>query len=237
MTAPRRRRASAPSVILGGLLVIGGIGLLLAQFYGIDVRFDLARYGWPVYVILAGVALLLIGLISPGQPGMGLAVAGAIVTSIGLILSYQWATDHWASWAYAWALVAPTSVGAAMVAWGILHLRGRVVRDGLGALFVGGVLFLVFFGFFEGLIGIGGDRGLAPLGRTALPLALIVAGALIILARGWPRRRHEREQAYAGAAWPPPAPTADEARVGETGVDAGSAGDASLTAEDETAPR
>jgi hypothetical protein len=175
-------------LLLGLLLVAAGMALLAVQLLGYEVRFDLVGLGWPIYVIVPGLILLVVGLIVDREPGVGLSIAGGIVTTVGLILAYQWATDHWASWAYAWALVAPTSVGAAMTLWGLLHLSGRALRAGLGTMTVGLILFLLFFGFFEGLLGIGGDRGLAPLGRSALPLALIVAGVLVIAGRLWPRR-------------------------------------------------
>jgi hypothetical protein len=196
----RRGGSRIGAVLLGLLLVAGGVALLAAQLYGIDLRFDLAQYGWPIFVILPGVALLVLGLVISDEPGIGLAIAGSIVTTVGLILSYQWATNHGASWAYAWSLIAPTSVGAGMALWGLLHLRGRILRAGLGALLAGLVMFVILFGFFEGLLGIGGERGLAPLGRMALPIALIAGGVLIILARLWPRRRRRPSQGE----WPGP---------------------------------
>jgi len=88
-----------------------------------------------------------------------------------------------------------------MLVWGLLHRRGGVARDGLGALAVGVVLFLVGFAFFEGLLNIGGERGWAPLGRQALPLALIAAGVLLILTRLWTGGRQRR-----WGDWQPPPP-------------------------------
>ena len=37
--------------------------------------------------------------------GLGFAIAGTIVTTIGFLLLYQDSTGHWESWAYAWALL------------------------------------------------------------------------------------------------------------------------------------
>ena len=184
----RRGDSRLAGLLLGGLLVVAGIALLAVQLLGYEIRLDLIGLGWPVFVIAPGVILLVIGLIVDREPGIGLSIAGGIVTTVGLILAYQWTTDHWSSWAYAWSLIAPTSIGAAMVLWGLLHFRRSVIRDGLGALGVGLIMFLLFFAFFEGLLGIGGERGLAPLGRSALPLALILAGVLVIVGRVWPRR-------------------------------------------------
>lgn len=78
-----------------------------------------------------------------------------------------------------------------MLLWGILHRRGGMARDGLGALTVGLIMFLVGFAFFEGILDIGDGRGFAALGRQALPVLLIAAGVLLILTRLWPRPRRE----------------------------------------------
>lgn len=192
---------SRTSGIVVGLLLIGAGAVLLAvNTFNMVLPFDLGRVGWPVFVIAPGLALLVIGLITAGEAATGLAVAGGIVTTVGLILAYQSSTDHWTSWAYAWALIAPTSVGAAMLLWGVFHGRGDVARQGLSALGVGLVLFMVGFAFFEGVLHLGGERGLAPLGRQALPVALIAAGVLVVLTRLWPRRQPER---VPYTEWPP----------------------------------
>lgn len=181
---------SRASAVVGGLLLIGAGALLLAvNSFDLQLPFDFGRIGWPVFVIAPGVALLIVGLVGRGEAGVGLSVAGGIVTTVGLILAYQSATDHWSSWAYAWALIAPTSVGLSMLLWGTFHRSASVARQGLSGLGVGLVLFIVGFAFFEGVLNLGGTRGLAPLGRQALPLALIGAGVLVIVSRLWPRSR------------------------------------------------
>lgn len=196
-------------IAIGLLLIAGGVVLLAVNTFGVQLPFDLGRVGWPVFVIAPGVALLVIGLVTAGEVGVGLATAGGIVSTVGLILAYQWATSHWSSWAYAWALIAPTSVGAAMLLWGILHRRGDLVRQGLSALGVGIVIFIIGFAFFEGVLNIGGERGLAPIGRQALPVALIAAGVLVVLTRLWPRPRRygPGDAAWPGQPMPPFAPS------------------------------
>lgn len=179
------------TIVLGLLLIAAGIVFLAMQYLNLQLPFDLGSVGWPIFVLAPGVVLLLIGLLLPGAPGAGLSVAGTIVTMIGLLLAYQSSTSHWTSWAYAWALVAPSAVGLGMLLWGVLHLSRDAVRSGLATLGVGLVLFLVGFGFFEGVLNLGGQRGFAPLGRQALPLALIVAGVALIATRLVPRRRDE----------------------------------------------
>jgi hypothetical protein len=206
----QRREAGwsrASSIALGLVLIVAGVVFLGVQLAGIVLPFEIADVGWPLFIIAPGGVLLVVGLLLPGAPGVGLAVAGSIVTTVGLVLAYQQATGHWTSWAYAWALVGPGAVGAGTLVWGTLHLSRDAVRTGLGALGVGVVLFLIGFGFFEGLLNLGGERGLAPLGRQALPVALIVAGVLVIVMRLWPRRA-DRWSTSAPPAAPGGAPSA-----------------------------
>jgi hypothetical protein len=200
-------RASA--IVLGILLIAIGAVLLAVNTFNMPLPFDVGRIGWPVFVIAPGVALLVVGLITSGEAGIGLTVAGGIVSTVGLILTYQSLTDHWISWAYAWALIAPASVGASMFLWGLFHGRGDLIRQGVSGLGIGLVLFIIGFAFFEGVLGLGGQRGLAPLGRQALPVALIAAGALIIIARLWPRRRAVAQAPGAAShtEWPQPSPS------------------------------
>ena len=213
MPEPRGNGAAiwsrASAIVLGILLIVAGVVLLAVNVYNVELPFDLGQIGWPVFVIVPGLALIVVGLITRGEAGVGLTVAGAMVATIGGILAYQSSTEHWSSWAYAWALIAPTAVGAAMFLWGVFHGRGDLVRQGLSGLGVGLVLFLVGFAFFEGVLRLGGERGLAPLGRQALPIALIAIGVLIILSRLWPRRRMV-EVVEPGTPlytdWPAPAP-------------------------------
>jgi hypothetical protein len=207
----RRREpwSRSAAVAVGLLLVVVGLVFLVVQWSDLRLPFDLSRLGWPLYIIVPGVVLLVAGLLTGAESGVGLATAGGIVTTVGLILAYQESTSHWASWAYAWALVAPGSVGASMLLWAALHGRGGLIRGGLSALAVGLVMFLVGFAFFEGVLSIGGDRGIAPLGRQALPAALILAGVLIIISRLWPSPRNDWAPAMPAPGDIPPATPPD----------------------------
>ena len=172
-----RRQWSGTTPVVAGILLIGAGAVLLAvNTFGMRLPFELGTVGWPVFIIVPGLAVLVIALATRGEPGVGIATTGGILATVGLLLAYQSTTDHWASWAYAWALVAPASVGLSMLLWGAIHRSGTVVRQGLAGLGVGIVLFTIGFAFFEGVLNIGGERGLAPLGRQALPVALIGVG-------------------------------------------------------------
>jgi hypothetical protein len=169
------------------LLVLAGAILLLAQF----VRIDLGHYGWPFFLIVPGVALLVVAVTSRGFLGEGLAILGSIITVTGLILLYQNSTDHFESWAYAWALVFPGAVGLGMILYGVYARRPGNVRAGTRLLGIGLVLFILGAAFFEGVIGIGGYQ----LGRSAGAIAgalIIGVGALLLILNLTSRRSSAR---------------------------------------------
>src|SRR5438067_5451028 len=139
--APRQRR---PSMVLGGVLVLIGAVLLLGQF----VQIDVGHYGWPFFLIAPGVAILVVALTARGAVGEGLAILGSIITVSGLILLYQNATDHFESWAYAWALVFPGAVGVGMSLYGWRAGRPGNVRTGTRLAGIGLIVFLVGAAFF-----------------------------------------------------------------------------------------
>ncbi len=162
------------TLVLGAVLVV--LGVLFLAGPALDI--DLGELDWPVFVIVPGVALLVVGLLSSGPVGLGMTVPGSIVTVVGLILFYQNSTDRWDSWAYAWALI-PAAIGLGTAAWGLLHRRPTEFRAGAGALFVGLVLFVIFGAFFEGVLGLGGD-GFGAVSELLLPVLLIGAGVLLV---------------------------------------------------------
>ncbi|HEX5014498.1 MAG TPA: hypothetical protein VFV72_10105 [Candidatus Limnocylindrales bacterium] len=169
-------------LILGAVLIVVGLVLLADRYLG----FDLGRYGWPLFVIVPGVVLLVVGLGAPVREGAGLAVAGTITTVTGLVLAFQNATGLWATWAYAWALVGPAASGLGLTLYGLVRDVPALRREGLRALGVGLGLFVAFGLFFEGFIGLSGD----PFLRNAnyLPLVLI-GGGIAVLAWGMVRGR------------------------------------------------
>ena len=183
-TPVRQRRQST---VLGGLLVLIGAILLIGQF----VRVDIGHYGWPFFVIAPGVLLMVVALTARGAVSEGLAIAGSIIAVSGLILLYQNSTDHFESWAYAWALVFPGSIGVGMLLYGLTAGRPGNVRAGTRLVGIAGVLFLLGAAFFEGVIGIGGYQ----LDRTAglaVGALIIVLGALMLILNLTSSRRDSR---------------------------------------------
>ena len=167
--------ANRGAMILGAILIVLGLVFLAERVLDID----LGQFGWPLFVIVPGVLLFLAAFAAPPREGVGLAIGGAITIVVGLILAVQNVTDLWATWAYAWALVAPGGVGLGMAVYGTLRGLPDVAREGLRTLGVGIVLFVSFGLFFEGVIGLSGDPFLV--GSDVLPVALIGLGAVVLV--------------------------------------------------------
>jgi hypothetical protein len=170
------------SLVLGALLVV--VGLLALFGRALDV--DVIAVGWPLFVIVPGVILLLGSLFVGGRPGIGLAIPGGIVTMTGLVLAFQNTTDTFQTWAYAWALVAPGGVGVGLVVYGLLAGERDSLRAGVPVLLTGLGLFLGFGFFFEGILGLSGARFTGY--ETVFAGGLVVLG-LIILVLGVVGRR------------------------------------------------
>lgn len=163
---------------LGVILIALGLVFLIGQAFAIEVG-DL---GWPFLVIVPGVVLLAYGLVGARTPAGSLAVPGMIVTTSGLLLLYQNATEHWESWAYAWALVAPGSVGVALMLLGAINRKRSMTTSGAWTAGTGLVLFIVGASFFEGVLRISG-RDFGALGTVGFPLVLIALGVLLLGSR------------------------------------------------------
>jgi hypothetical protein len=153
---------------------IGG-ALLLARVV------DLSAIGvtWPLWIVVPGVAMLVGSLFIPPKGGVGLAIPGTIITIVGLILWVQETYGLYSTWAYAWALVAPTGPGLGMLIYGLVHRDGELVGDGFRMMLVGIGLFLGFALFFEGVIGLSGEP--IPNLDEILPYAVIGLGALLVV--------------------------------------------------------
>ena len=164
------------SLLLGvTLLVIGSIWIL-----GQILHISLAGYLWPLAIILPGVLVFISALNTDSAGGDALAVIGSILTSVGLLLFVQQLTHTWASWAYSWALIAPTSIGIGQVIYGKIKKHESLVSTGLQMAKVGLWIFSIGFVFFELIIGLNGF-GISRFGLPVLPVVLIGIGALILI--------------------------------------------------------
>jgi hypothetical protein len=188
---------SRGALVVGALLIVFGAIALVVRVSGVEV-------GWPAWVILPGVALLIAAFAVPEPGGSGLAAAGGVVTAVGTLLAVQDATGTYASWAYAWALVAPGGVGAGLLLYGLLTRRGDIARGGLGSLVTGVVLFLIGFLFFEGLLHLNGN-GFANLTDIGVPIVIMGIGAAVlvgaIIPGPWRRRSRSASPRAGQAPW------------------------------------
>ncbi len=168
---PARRGGS--SAALGIVLVVVGIFALVVVVSGVD----LTQYGWPLFVIIPGLTLLVVGFFGVGAVA---TIPGGIVTVLGLVLAYQSSTGDWPSWAYAWALVVPGGVGLGMYLQALHDRDQGSLRTGRTLMFIGLLIFIIGFVFFESILGISGrDYGIV--GKAALPVLLIIIGVILLV--------------------------------------------------------
>jgi hypothetical protein len=178
-TAARPAQTGA-SLALGIVLVVVGFFFLLMRIFDVD----LSSYGWPLFVIIPGLTLLVVGFVSLGT---GALVPGGIITMAGLVLAYQNATGDWASWSYAWALVIPGGVGVGLLLQGLRTRDQHLLKQSRSLLFWSLMIFIIGFVLFESVLNVSGiDYGLA--GKAALPALLIIIG-VTLLARSFQRGR------------------------------------------------
>ncbi|GEM_PF-995188 len=177
-TAPQRRGGS--SLALGIVLVVVGIFAFVVVMAGVD----LTQYGWPLFVIIPGLTLLVVGFAGVGSVA---TIPGGIVTMLGLVLAYQNSSGDWPTWAFAWALVVPGGVGLGMYLQALRDHDQQSLRTGRTLLFISAMIFIIGFVLFESILGISG-RDYGGFGKAALPLLLIVIG-IILLVRSAQRSR------------------------------------------------
>ncbi len=162
--------------LVGGALLIGfGLLALGSQVFRDSLNWS---YFWPFFVIIIGL-LFFAGMFALGRQASGLAIPGAIITGLGLLLLYQALATHWASWAYSWALLV-VFVGAGIYFAGMYGGSERQKQAGTRLVQIGFILFVVFGAFFELLFSAG-----QPLGYRGLlfPILLILLGVYLILRR------------------------------------------------------
>jgi len=179
-----RMQGLATAVV--GLSLIGlGILFLAGNVFHLDVW----GFIWPFFIIVPGL-FFFAGMFALGKNGAPLAIPGSIVTTVGMILLCQVITGHWASWAYAWALVFPTSVGIGLAITGLWSDEPKTVRTGTVMAGIGLIVFLFFAVFFELLLNISGLRS-GLFGRLLFPLIIIGAGVVVLILAVLPRQHGE----------------------------------------------
>jgi hypothetical protein len=168
--------------LFGILLILLGCLALVDEILNINV----SRYIWPFFIIIPGILIFFAA--SRAEFGLGepFAMLGAMVTMVGLILLFQSITDLWASWAYAWALIAPTSVGLGQLIYGTQNHLPNTTKSGITLINIGIIMFFVGIIFFELILNISG------FGRNPIVWAGIFIGAgVVVLLRGFLPQRHD----------------------------------------------
>lgn len=183
------------NLLIGALLVGLGALFLFGQLFNVN----LWQFLWPFFIIVPGL-LFFVGMVLGGKPAGPLAIPGSIVTMVGLLLLYQSITGHWESWAYAWALILPASVGIGLSINGAWSDVDRLVNTGAKWITIGVALFLIGGVFFELILNISNNF----IGNVVWPGLLIAFGLYLLVQRG------SRSEGSAGKAKEPIRPV-DEA--------------------------
>lgn len=163
------------SMIAGSVLIVLGGLFLMNQFFNISI----GRFIWPLFVLLPGVAMF-VAVYNGGKEIAGLAIPASVVSMVGLILLGQSITDHWESWAYAWSLIFPTSIGLGMYIYGVRGEDDETKQRGRGMLRTGLILFVILAAFFEMIFAASGSI----VSRVFWPVLIILMGLYLILRRG-----------------------------------------------------
>jgi len=163
-------------VVAGIVLVVAGGLALAARQGGLQLGTVVDDGGWPLFIIVPGLALLVAAFVPTPPDGLGFAVAGSVVTTVGLILLYQETTENWESWAYVWALI-PMAAGIGIIGYGLLTGHRDIAATGVRLAAVAGALFLVGAWYFNTIF----ETGRNPIDIGAWwPVVVIGIGALVL---------------------------------------------------------
>ena len=163
------------------MLVVIGLFALVVVLSGVD----LTESGWPLFIIIPGITLVVVGFLRVGAVA---TIPGGIVTMLGVVLAYCNSTGDWPFWAYGWSLVVPFGIGLGMYLQALRDRDQHALRSGRTLLFISLIIFLIGFVLFESILGISGRDYFGPVGKAALPVLLILVG-IILLVRSVQRSR------------------------------------------------
>lgn len=162
-----------PTIILGIALIVVGILIAVGELFHVSV----GNYLWPFFIIVPGALALLGGFRAQSPAGEGLMILGSLVAITGVLLLFQTITNLWATWAYAWAIIAPTGVGIAELLWGSKINNQSKRSNGLNLIRIGMTIFFVGLIFFEMILHISGFG----FGYIPLAVVLVIAGISLMV--------------------------------------------------------
>ena len=145
----KEQKTSVPKLAL--ILIGAGLFFLAANLF----PFSLFDVIWPIFIIGPGLLLMWPAYkATPDSPQSLalLAVPGAFLVGLGLILATMSISGHWESWAYAWILLPAAAVAGALYTKrhqreSRLHERGHRVIRALVIAFMSLALFFELFIF------------------------------------------------------------------------------------------
>ena len=165
-------RSNIGPLIGGAVLIAIGLMSLAGQFFS---RLNFWGIIWPFFVIGLG-ALFFVGMFAGGKSASGLAIPGTIIGVIGLMLFVQNVFNYWESWSYGWTVIL-FAVGLGIFITGWYGENEGQRRSGISLMKVGGILFLIFGGFFEMFFNSFG------ISKYLFPVALILVGLYLVATR------------------------------------------------------
>jgi hypothetical protein len=176
------RSTGGQALVMGVVLILTGVIYLAIELIPRLSQIDVAHYGWPVFVLVPGVAL--VGVAGAVPEASGLCVPGAIVIMVGLVLFVQNVFDLFATATYAWALVTPGGIGLGMWLQGSVDQQATLRSRGARTLGTGFVIFLVSALFFETVHVSGVVFPL--LIRLLLGISIVGVGVSVVMRRSTP---------------------------------------------------
>jgi hypothetical protein len=163
------------SLVVGAILIALGLLSLIGQIFR---GFPFMSYLWPFIIIGFG-GLFFVGMLAGGKSMAGLAIPGAIISGLGLMMFIQNLTGYWQSWAYSWTIIL-VLIGLGIFIMGLytedLHRR----QAGLRVMKVGAILFIIFGGFFELVLNAFRPYGVQ---QYIFPVLLVALGIYLVVVR------------------------------------------------------
>ncbi len=164
---------SKPAALVGITLIVIGLLTIVSRLLG----YSLGHFLWPFFIIVPGLLALYGGMKASDTGSEPLLIIGSIITITGVLLFIQTITGLWASWSYAWALVAPTGVGVAEWIYGNKTGNEAKKTSGKKVVWIGLILFAVGLVFFELILHVSGTGP----GYLGVAIAFLIIGILFLV--------------------------------------------------------
>jgi uncharacterized membrane protein YecN with MAPEG domain len=171
----KMEKKNRTQLVFGILLIILAGWLIASRFYPNLLHTLHLTFEWPTWIMLAGGAILVIGLLVGASD---MTVPACIVAGIGGILYYQNVTGNWTSWEYMWTLI-PGFVGIGQILSGVIG--GDFIhnlREGIKPLFISAVMFTIFATIFNAWTIFGNFS-------SYVPIVLLFLLGVIFIVRGF----------------------------------------------------